>query len=385
MNKFIRKRMNKFIRKRINMTIWCACGFIFPVVCSAAPQSGSGDNKGAATVVGVENVSEIEDFETRHYTGQVVSCSVVNIVPQVSGEILEVGFKDGGVVRKGQMLYRLDSVQYEAAVKGVEADIEKYKAELDYAQSNFNRLDLLYQQNATSLDTVENAKATLGAAKAALLAAEADLITAKDNLKNTVITAPQEGIVGVSAYTPGNYITPSSGTLLTIIQTQPIRVRFSLSTADLLAMFGSHKELLTNGNVEVKLADGSALGECGTIELLNNEVNPKTDAIQIYANFPNAEHKLLTGSTLSVTLSRKNGKFFPAVSPSALMHDSEGSYVYVLDSDRKVEKRYVVLGNSTPRWQLITGGLKAGEVVVTKGSHKVLPGMTVEADYDRQG
>lgn len=145
------------------------CCFIFFTVSAASPGSGDPGGAAAAVVVGAEHVTEEEDFETRNYTGQVVSRSVVNIVPRVSGEILEIGFKEGGVVRKGQMLYRLDPVQYEAAVKGVEAEIEKYKAELDYAQSNFNRLDLLYQQNATSLDTVENARATLGAAKAALL------------------------------------------------------------------------------------------------------------------------------------------------------------------------------------------------------------------------
>ena len=92
-----------------------------------------------------------------------------------------------------QMLYKLDPVQYEAAVKGAEASIEKCKAELTYAQSNYNRLNLLYEKQATSLDTLESAKATLGAAKAALLSAEAELITAKDNLKNTVITAPRRG------------------------------------------------------------------------------------------------------------------------------------------------------------------------------------------------
>ena len=226
------------------------CLLTFSMV--AAPPS-----TGGKVVVGVEKVLEVEDYETRHYTGQVVSRSVVNIVPRVSGEILEIGFLEGESVRGGQMLYKLDPVQYEAAVKGAEASIEKCKAELTYAQSNYNRLNLLYEKQATSLDTLESAKATLGAAKAALLSAEAELITAKDNLKNTVITAPQEGIVGVTAYTPGNYITPNSGTLLTIIQTQPMRVRFSISVADLFSMFGSHRELMKNGSVEVKLADGS--------------------------------------------------------------------------------------------------------------------------------
>lgn len=150
-------------------------------------------------------------------------------------------------------------------------------------------------------------------------------------------------------------------------------------------MFGSHKELMENGNVKIHLADGTLFGEVGKIELLNNEVNERTDAIQIYASFPNKDRKLIPGSTLSVTLSRRNGKRLPAVSPSALMHDSNGSYVYVLDAANKVEKRYVTPGNATPKRQLIQKGLKAGETVIAKGTHKALPGMTVEADFGKKG
>ncbi len=363
----------KYVLRTISVFALCFLTLSVP----AAPVSAEG---GGRPVVGVETVTEERDYETRRYTGQVVSCSVVNIVPRVAGEILEVGFKEGGVVRKGQMLYKLDPVQYESAVKKVEADIEKYKAELAYAQNNFNRIDLLYQKKAASLDAMENAKSTLGASRAALLAAEAELISARDNLENTVITAPQEGIVGVSAFTPGNYITANSGTLLTIIQTQPMRVRFSVSVADLFSMFNSHRELMENGVVELTLADGSAYAEKGKIELMNNEANARTDAVQIYASFPNAERKLIMGNTLSVTLSRANGKVLPAVSPSALMHDTRGSYVYVLDADNLVEQRYVTLGSATPRRQLIQSGLSAGERVVCKGTHKAVPGMAVEPE-----
>ena len=82
---------------------------------------------------------------------------------------------------------------------------------------------------------------------------------------------------------------------------------------------------------------------------------------------------------------RKNGKLLPAVSPSALMYDANGSYVYVLDSENKVEKRYVTPGNSTPKFQLIKKGLAKGETVVARGTHKVLPGMTVIADFGEKG
>lgn len=335
------------------------------------------------SVVGVEKVTETEDMESRRYTGLVMSQSVVNLTPRVSGEILEIGFGDGDLVKKGQVLYRLDSVQYEATVKNVEAEIAEIKAKLIYAEDNYNRNKLLYEKKATSLDTMESAKSTLEAEKAALLAMEAQLITAKDNLKHTVITSPQDGVAGVTHFTAGNYLTPSSGTLLTIIQIRPIRVRFSVSTSDFLSMFGSPDELKQNGAVRVKLSDGREYGEIGEIELMNNEANSNTDAIQIYARFANADVKLIAGSTVSVTLYKKKGRTTAAVSPAAVMHDTEGSYVYVVDQANKVEKRYVVLGNATSTRQLIDSGLKKGETVIVKGSHKTMSGMEIEVETEK--
>lgn len=341
-------------------------------------QSGPGADAAMIPVVGVAKVAETEALDSRRYTGQVVSRAVVQIVPRVSGEILELGFKEGAVVKEGQMLYRLDATQYEATVKNVEAKIAECKAKIEYAQSNYLRQFSLYEKNAASRDTMENTRSELNAYKAGLLASEADLITAQDNLKNTVITAPIEGIVGVTAYTAGNYITPNSGVLLTIIQVQPIRVRFSISTADYQTMFKSPVDLIKNGLVLVKLAGGKEYSMEGKVEFLNNQANSKTDAIQVFATFPNSDFKLLAGSIVSVTLACKTGKRMAAILPSALVHDSRGSHVYVLSADNTVEKRSVILGNATPSLQLIEDGLKPGETVIVKGTNKVMPGRKAE-------
>lgn len=333
----------------------------------------------AVPVVGVDKVVAVENMESRRYTGLVMSPSVVNVVPRVSGEILEVGFKDGDIVKKGQVLYRLDPVQYEAAVKNVEAQIAASKARLNYAQNNYNRNEALYDKLAASLDTMESARSELEEEKATLMAAEAELISAKDNLKNTTIVAPMDSLAGVNNFTAGNYITPSSGTLVTLIQTSPIRVRFSISTSDYLSQFGSFQVLKENGVVKVTLSDGSVYPEIGEIELLNNEANATTDAIQVFARFKNADYKLITGSTVTVELSQKSGKSMPAVPPSAIMHDSEGAYVYVVDAAGKAAKRYVELGAVTPDYQLITGGLTVDETVISEGTHKTMDGMTVKS------
>ena len=345
-----------------------------------------GGKKGAAapkmpampvSVVAVDKVIEMDDLENRNYTGLVVSKAVVQIIPRVSGEILKVGFADGSIVKKGQVLYQLDPVQYEAAVKGAEAKLAECKARFEYAKNSYERNSALYNKKAASRDTMENTKSALETSRAAIMAAEAELISARDNLKNTKIIAPIDGYVGVTNFTQGNYLTPSSGTLITIIQLQPVRVRFSISSSD-LATFGSIQELKRTAAVRVQLSNGKDYPTEGKIELVNNEANKLTDAIQVYATFPNHDLKLLVGSTVRVTMSNKLGKKLAAVAPSAIMHDSRGSFVYVVGKDNKVAKRYVVPGNATAEWQMISSGLKKGETVVVEGTHKTMPGATID-------
>ena len=326
-------------------------------------------------VVGIAEVEEVANVQSRRYTGQVVAQSEVNVTPRVSGEILKLGFNDGDYVKKGQMLYSIERTQYEAEVKQAEATIAECRARLEYAQSSYDRNQMLYEVNAASKDTMENTKSALDALKAALAAAEAALVSAQENLKHTTITAAIDGLVGVTRYTAGNYITPSSGSLLTIIQMQPIRVRFSISTGDFLSGYGSLTALKENGEISLKLADGSEYASGGKIEFLNNEANVKTDAVQVYASFPNADMKLIPGSTVTVTLSKKSAASrMPAVPPSAVMHDAQESFVYVMGEGNRIERRSVELGDMTKTHQLIKSGVKAGEKVVYQGTHKVMPG-----------
>ena len=325
-------------------------------------------------VVGVAEVEEVANIQSRRYTGQVVTQAEVNVVSRVSGEILKLGFNDGDYVKKGQMLYTIEKTPYEAAVKQAEATIAECKARLEYAQSTYDRNQMLYEVNAASKDTMENTKSALDAMRAELAAAEAGLVTAQYNLDHTTITAAIDGLVGVTNFTAGNYITPSSGTMLTIIQMKPIRVRFSMSMGDFLSGYGSLTALKQNGEVSLKLANGLEYTSGGKVEFLNNEANVKTDAIQVYASFPNTDLKLIPGSTVTVTLSKKGAARMPAVPPSAVLHDAQTSFVYVVDEGNKVERRVVELGDMTKTHQLIKSGLKIGEKVVSQGTHKVMPG-----------
>lgn len=322
---------------------------------------------------------EVRDVQERNYPGRVVAVAQVNLTARVSGEILEVGFRNGEVVKAGQLLYRLDSVKYEAAVKNAEAKVAEYQARIAYAQRNYDRNRLLSESQAVSRDTLENAQSELKAYQAALAAAEADLAAAKDDLFHCRILSPIDGKIGTNNYTVGNYVTGSSGTLATLVQTMPIRIRFSISNRDFLDMFGGRtKNICAGGEVALTLADGSAFPEKGKIEYVDNSADESTDTMRVFALVDNKNRVLKPGGTIGVTLKNTAGSGKPAVPPSAVRQDVMGAFVWVVDADNTARKRYVVRGRVTQDLQLIESGLKVGERIVVEGTHKVRAGDRIQ-------
>lgn len=360
----------------------------FAILYSSSSISAETVPESKIPVVEISEVFAVTDVETRRYTGRVTSISSVALVPRVSGELLEVGFHDGDQIKAGQMLYRIDPVQYKAAVKSAEATVIQCRAEHKYARGDLSRNRTLFKRTAVSRDVLENAERAEKVAYGKLMAAEAELVRANDDLRNTEITAPISGRIGVTAFTVGNYITPSSGTLAMLIQTDPVRVRFALSTRDMFSRFGAEEALKKYGKVRVRLPDNTEYEEEGKISLVDNAANGRTDTIQVYTEFANSEGKLVVGSTVTVTLSREwGGKTLPAVPPSAIQHDAEGAFVYTVTDDSHVQKRRIELGNLTGHAQTVISGISLHERVVSDGMHKITDGSLVEcveADASKQ-
>ena len=332
----------------------------------------------AAITLPVVEVKEVADFKTRIYPGRVVPVAQVNVVPQVSGEILEVGFENGSVVREGQLLYRLDSVKYEAAVKNAEAKVAECKANLSYAELSYTRHKKLLESRAVSLDAVDNALSQRDSSRAAYAAAQAELISARDDLKHCRIVAPINAKAGSTAFTKGNYVTTSSGTLVTLVQYRPIRVRFSISNREYLEMFGgATKSLQADGVVALVLADGREYDEPGEIEYTENAADERTDTMQVYALFRNESFNLKPGGTVTVTLTTKKGVMRPAIPPTAILQDVQGPYVWVVGPDGRASRRSIARGDVSGDWLFVEKGLKKGERIVGDGAHKVQKGMTI--------
>lgn len=344
---------------------------------------GPGGPGAMEIIVPVGIVEEKEDMEVNNYSGVVLSPQSVRIVSRVSGELLEVGFKDGDQIKQGQLLYRLDDTKYQATVKKIRAMLAQGQARAEYAQKNYERTNALYAKEITTLDALESTQSTLKAMLAAVAETEADLISAEEDLKDCIIRAPIDGMVTTTNYTVGNYLTPSSGPLVNLFQISPVRVRFFISTRDYLDLFGSPESLRTDSRITLVLANGEVYPAEGEIELMSMEANRNTDTVQIYALFDNPEYKLLPNSTVKVTLAKKNSKKLPAIPSSAVMFDTQGAYVWLVENGDMVRKQHVVLGNTDGETQMILSGLSAGAEIVTDGTHKVMNGVMIVPD--RQG
>ena len=335
----------------------------------------------AEIVLPVAEVVEKSDMQVKTYPGRVVPVAKVDVVPQVSGEILEVAFDNGAVVKEGDVLYRIDPVKYEAAVKNAESKLQECKANVKYSELSYERHKKLLETRAVSLDAVDNALSQRDSSRAAFAAAQAELLSAKDDLKHCTITAPISGKLGTTAKTRGNYATKGSEALVTLVQNAPIRVRFSVSNREFLDMFGGmSRRIKEEAKISLALANGEPYAEAGEVEYVDNSADEYTDTICVFALFPNAERKLKPGGTVRVSLTSQNGVPRPAIPSTAVLQDVRGPYVWVVGGGDVAERRYIARGDMCDGGAMlfVEKGLKVGERLVADGGHRVKPGMTVK-------
>jgi len=329
-------------------------------------------------LVGVEKAGVVDHDPVRSFSGRVLSPDAVAIVPQVAGEVKKVAFEEGSFVRKGKLLYVIDEVAYEAAAAAAEAAVEQAKASLDYAEKTFERTKTLFERKVASVDAMDNATSSRAVAAANLAAAEAKLAGARNDLAHCRIAAPVSGKIGLNAAAAGNYVSTASGPIATIVSQDPLRVAFAPGTRDYLAVFGGEKGLKELFTVRLRLADGSAYPLDGEIEFAANAANEGTDTIGVYARFANPNGLLVPGSTVKVEVAARTPARLVSLPLTALQHDGEKSFVWMVGENKLPVRREVVPGPATATYQTILSGLEEGEEVIVRGTHKVMEGVPVE-------
>lgn len=325
-------------------------------------------------------VIEIPVYEERVYPARVVPIQKVGIVPQVSGEILEVAFENGQIVKEGDVLYQLDRIKYEAVVRNAESKLAECKANVKYAELSFERHKKLLGTRAVSQDAVDNALSQRDSSRAAHAAAQADLISARDALAHCTIVAPISGKIGTNRKTKGNYVLAGSEVLVDLVQTSPLRVSFSIANRDFLRMFDAKlSNIKEKSEVSLVLSDGSLYDEKGEIEYFENIAEEQTDTIRVYVKFANKSRRLKIGTSVRLTLSSRDGVSCPAVHPTAVLQDIQGPYVWIVGEGGAAERRTIARGDLVGDWLVVEKGLKPGETVVIEGAHKVRKGMKIKA------
>lgn len=357
-------------------------GVVVVLVSTLVAHGAWAQAKPPAPSVLVTPVKSEQITDTSDFVGRVTPIDKVDIVARVPGYIEQRYFTEGQLVKKGDLLFRIEQDTYKAIVEQQEANLAKAKAvELNAAQQLARGKALLPQQFVPKAQ-VDQQVAAQASARADILEAQAALDQAKINLGYTEIRSPIDGRIGIANYTVGNLVGPNTGSLATIVSFDPIYVIFPASARDVLDF---KRRLLAGGpqngrvTVRVRLPDGTLYPEPGQADFLDIQADPSTDTVAVRAVFPNKQALLVPGGVVSVQIARGAPRAALLVPQSSLQLDQAGMYVLLVDPANKVELRRVKTGAERGSAIVVTDGLKAGERVIVEGVQKVRPGQTVAA------
>ena len=344
---------------------------------SSAPMGGMGAGEPYVLVQKLEtrNISPATS-----YIGHVEAIKSVNLKPQVTGYVEKVLFQEGSLVNEGDILFIIEQKRYIANVELRQAELASAKANLVRAERDYKRQKSLSSQNYASKATLDTSESNYLQAKAAVAQAEANLDLAKIDLDYTEIKAPITGYIGKALVTEGNYVNSTTQNLARIVQTDPIRVSFSVSDKDMLNM----REMYKNGadsspiRTELVLPNGKILVNHLKSRFTDNEINSDTATIAIYAEYSNERNLLIPGNYVDIRVGKKDPQLAVLVPQGAIAQDEHGNYVMVVNDEDIAEERRVLLGDIIEDKQVVTDGLTADDRVIIQGLQKVTNGQKVK-------
>jgi membrane fusion protein (multidrug efflux system) len=309
----------------------------------------------------------------------------------VTAFLTERRFTEGAEVKKGDVLYILEQEPFKADVLAKQGSVAQVEAQLRAAKPAMDRASQLLKNQAGTQATYDNAQATEQGLEASLLSAKAQLRQSEINLSYTEIRSPVDGKIGQTSVTEGNVVSPGSGTLTTVVSQDPMYVAFPVPVRTALDIQEKAKEA---GNfdalrVKVRRPNGKIYGEVGKLDFLNNSVSGNTDTLTLRATISNLQNgpkddgkgagrELLDAELVTVIVEGAEPVSLLTVPRKALLTDQGGDYVFVVDSEKKAQRRGVKLGtDATPSLAVITDGLKEGDLVIAEGVQRVRAGQPV--------
>ena len=378
----------------------------------AASGKGPGGRRGdgGAVPVIVTTVSQKDVPINIEVIGNVEAYSTISVKAQVGGQLTNVQFQEGDYVKKGEVLFKIDSRPFEATLSQAEANLSRDTAALgqaeanlardsaneNYAQLQAARYQKLLEAGVVSKEqtdqmrasadalaqTIRADKAAIESARAQIVASKAAIETVKVQLSYTTIPSPIDGRTGNLSVKQGNVVAPNTMELVNIAQVQPILVTFSVPESQLpeIKRYMAERKL----PVVATRQDDATQRESGYLNFIDNTVDASTGTIKLKGTFQNADRKLWPGEFVRVTLQLTMQPNAVVVPNQAVQTGQDGPFVYVVNAEKKVEMRPVVTGTRVDQDLVINRGLQPGETIVTEGQLRLAPGSTVQIRDGRE-
>jgi membrane fusion protein, multidrug efflux system len=345
---------------------------------------------GRPPAVGVVRAERQQITQSDEFNGRIQAVNQVALVARVTGFLEKRLFVEGAEVKKGDLLYQIERPPFQAQVDAAKANVEQLEAQHRNAQVSLERAVALLRTPAGQQSSVDSALASERSLAAQIDGAKAQLETAQINLDYTDMYAPIDGKITATQVTEGNVVSPTSGTLATIVSQDPmyvlypIAVRTGLDLRDRYAKKGGFSAVV----VKVRLPNGRIYGPTGKLDYVSPIIDENTDTVTVRAVIPNpliaglpsgtpVPRELFHGEFVTVMLEGVQPITVLAIPRAAVLRDQQGDYVYVVDAQNKAQVRRIQQGQSTPSTAVITNGLSEGELVISEGLQRVRAGETV--------
>ena len=332
---------------------------------------------GAPTPVGLATAAKGEIPVVIRALGTVTPLNTVNVKTQITGQLIKVEFKEGHLVKQGDLLAVVDPRPYDVALQQAIGQQQKDEALLKNAQVDYERYKKLVSQDSIARQQLDTQASLVRQYEAALVIDQALVDAAKLNVTYTKILAPLTGRIGLRGVDQGNYVTMGDATsICVIIQVQPISVIFTIPEDSLPPV---RQRIKAGASLEVRVLDRAQKGELavGKLDTTDNLIDTTTGTVKLRAIFDNKDESLFPNQFVNVRLLVDTVKDATIVPVAAIQRGQPGTFVYLVKADDTVEIRVVELGVTDGEKVQITNGLQAGDQVVIDGTDRLRDGAKI--------